>query len=318
MKHPEIHAVLDEVLDGGAAYRLPELPNFGLFYLSISDAASLIVEDLKRNNRRVTFGMYEDAESTPEERETNFKKGVAALTSDLQSRLLYAVRHSKVRSFSKSRTLEDFLQRGDEDHLPELTFVHYTDLIAWLTQFGYIDRLTFTERPAFEEYERNELDLLEHLEEDVKVRRHLIGKRIQSPLRTLALAASEEDAHLQIQEQLAAALLSIQRLKLENDSLYAQIDQIRLAPLNAKSKRSYVRLIAALCQMAKVNINGKDTVGTLTLATVHRRMPLSTGTVEELLAQVDEELTGKVPGESASSGGVKRKGGRVERRKQTS
>ena len=112
MKHPEIHAVLDEVLDDGAAYRLPELPNFGVFYLSIPDAAKLIVEDLKRNNRRVTFGVYEDAESAPEEREKNFTKGVAALTSDLQSRLLHAVRQGKVRSFSKSRTLEDFSAKG--------------------------------------------------------------------------------------------------------------------------------------------------------------------------------------------------------------
>ena len=242
MKHPEIHAVLDEVLDGGAAYRLPELPNFGLFYLSISDAASLIVEDLKRNNRRVTFGMYEDAESTPEERETNFKKGVAALTSDLQSRLLYAVRHSKVRSFSKSRTLEDFLQRGDEDHLPELTFVHYTDLIAWLTQFGYIDRLTFTERPAFEDYERNELDLLEHLEEDVKCADISSVSESSLPcayVGTACLGRGRATSNTRATRGRTSKHSEI--LKLENDSLYAQIDQIRLAPLNAKSKRSYVK-----------------------------------------------------------------------------
>ncbi len=317
MKHPEIHAVLDEVLEGGAAHRLPELPNFGLFYLSIPDAASLIVEDLKRNNRRVTFGMYEDAEGTPEEREKNFKQGVATLTSDLQSRLLYAVRHGKVRSFSKSRTLEDFLQRGDEEHLPELTFIHYTDLVAWLTQFGYIDRLNFTERPAFEEYERNELDLLEHLEEDVKVRRHLIGKRIQSPLRTLAPPASGEDAHLQIQEQLAAALASIRELKQENQKLLISAEETRFAPLDENSKRSYVRLIAALCKKAGLDPNGSGTVGKITDASHELGKPVSNSTVLKLMVQVDDELTGKLRERAAAPGAAERKGARVERRKRS-
>ena len=56
MKHPQIHVVLDGLLRLADARRLPELPNFGVFYLSIPAAAALIVYYLKRSGR-TTFGV---------------------------------------------------------------------------------------------------------------------------------------------------------------------------------------------------------------------------------------------------------------------
>lgn len=315
MKHPDIHAVLDDTLDGGAAYRLPELPNFGVFYINIPSAATLIVEDLKRNNQRVRFGMYDDADGSTEEREKNFQKGVAELISDLQMRLLHAVEHGKLKYFTKSRTLEDFLQKGDQMCLPELTFIHYTDLIAWLTHFGYIDRLISTDHPAFEEYERNELDLMENLENDVIVRRGSLGKRIQSPLRVLVPPASQDDERLQLQEQLAGAFMSLRELKRENEELHARVGEVKFAPLNEKAKRSYLRLIGALCKKAKIDINGTDTVGQLARDTLVNKRRLSKSTIAHLLEQVDVEMTGKVPEKPSSPSRTHRKGGRVDRRR---
>ena len=56
MKQPEIHPVLAGLSCLDYAQRLPELPNFGIFYLSIPTVAALIVDDLKSSGR-TTFGV---------------------------------------------------------------------------------------------------------------------------------------------------------------------------------------------------------------------------------------------------------------------
>ena len=148
MTHPEIHAVLDGLLDTGDAQRLPELPNFGIFYLSISSAAALIVDDLRRSNR-TSFGFEEGIDQDRKKLEKRLKSRLAELIADLEARLLASVENGRLRCCTQNRTLEDFLQRGDLRYIPEYTYIHYSDLVAWLATSGYIDRNSPTQSPAF-------------------------------------------------------------------------------------------------------------------------------------------------------------------------
>jgi hypothetical protein len=289
MRHTEVHAVLDGLLDAGEVRRLPELPNFGIFYLNIPTAAALIVEDLKRSGRRATFGVEEGGDETLAEREKHFAKRITELIADLEARLLNSVERGKLRYCNQSRILEDFLQRGDQQFVPEYTYIHYSDLVRWLTEFGYVDQHHPNESPAFEEYERNELDLLENIENDTKVRRDQLGIRIQSYMRLIAPPASEEDAQLRLQERLAEALELNQQLARENQALKASVEQSGTKPINENSKRSYLRMIATLCRVAKIDTHNRETTALLEKKTKDFNLALNNSTVRKMLREVIEE-----------------------------
>jgi hypothetical protein len=123
MKHPEMHAALDGLLDPVDACRLPDLPNFGIFYLNVPNAAALIVEDLKRSGR-YSFEVEEAGGESRAEGEKRLERRIAGFTADLELRLLNAVERGILRSCGRSRTLEDFLRRGNQQHVPEYTNIH--------------------------------------------------------------------------------------------------------------------------------------------------------------------------------------------------
>ena len=140
---------------------------------------------------------------------------LAELTADLQTRMLTSVESGRLHCCTKSRTVDVFLQKGDRRYLPEYTCIHYSDLLVWLADAGYIDRNSQDESPAFSDYERYELDLLENLQSDLKVRRDQRGKRSKSYMRELAPPASGEDAGLRLKERLAETLEQLQALERE-------------------------------------------------------------------------------------------------------
>lgn len=107
------------------------------------------------------------------------------------------------------------------------------------------------------------------------------------------------------------------RTKQENQKLLISAKETRFAPLDENSKRSYVRLIAALCKKAGLDPNGSGTVGKITDASHELGKPVSNSTVLKLMVQVDDELTGKLRERAAAPGAAERKGARVERRKRS-
>lgn len=288
MKHPEIHPVLDGLLRLDDAQRLPELPNFGIFYLSIPNAAALIVDDLKRSGR-TTFGVEENGDDDLKKREKRLASRVAELTADLETRLLASVESGRLLCSTQSRTLEDFIQKGDRLYLPEYTHIYYSDLLAWLGDAGYIDRNSQNESPAFNDYEQNELDLLENLQSDLTLRRDQRGKRIESYMRVLAPPASDGDAELRLKEHLAETLERVRDLELENQTLKASIGQVAESPINVNAKHSYLRMIGMLCAMCKYDIGKRETTATFERATKHSTLALNNSTIRKIFGEVIEE-----------------------------
>jgi hypothetical protein len=289
VKHPEIHAILDGLLDAGDDQRLPELPNFGIFYLNIRNAAALIVEDLKRSGRS-TFGVEDDGKESLARREKRFAKRIAELTTDLEARLLKSVENGRLRFVTQNPTLEDFLQRGDERHLPEYTYIHFSDLLKWLMDSGYVDRNSPTASPAFEEYERHELNLLEDMQDDLKLRRDQVGKRIRSYMNVLAPPSSEDDEQLRLKERLVEALERIQELERENQSQKLEIEQSDNKPINVRSKQAYLRMIALLCKSkATYLFTKRETIGIFERDTEKSPLALDNNTIRKIFKEVQEE-----------------------------
>ena len=289
MKHPEIHAILDGLLDIGDEHRLPELPNFGIFYLSIPNADALIVEDLKRSGR-TTFGVEDRGTESRARREKRLANRIAKLNADLEARLLKSVENGRLRFATQNRTLEDFLQKGDERYLPEYTYIHYSDLLKWLTDSGYVDRNSPTTSPAFEEYERNELDLLEDMQDDLKLRRDQVGKRIRSYMNVLVPPSSEDDAQLRLKERLAETLERIHELEHENQSLKSTIERADNETINVRSKQSYLRMIAILSKFTKYDLEKTEAIGSFERDTMTSPLALNNTTIRNIFHEVQREV----------------------------
>ena len=288
MKQLEIHPVLAGLSRLDDAQRLPELPNFGIFYLSIPSAAALIVDDLKRSGR-TTFGVEENSDEDSKKREKRLASRVAELTANLEARLLASVESGRLRCCTQSRTLEDFLQGSDRQYLPDYTHIQYSDLLAWLADAGYVDPNSQYESPAFSDYERRELDLLENLQSDLKLRRDQRGRRIDSYMRVLVPPASDKDAELRLKERLAEVLEQVQDLEQKNQALKESIGQVPEAPVNVNTKHSYLKMIGMLCAMCKYDLAKRETTGIFERATKHSALALDNTTIRKIFGEVIEE-----------------------------
>lgn len=288
MKQAEIHPVLAGLSRLDDSQRLPELPNFGIFYLSIPSAAALIVDDLKRSGR-TTFGVEENSDEDSKKREKRLASRVAELTANLEARLLASVESGRLRCCTQSRTLEDFLQGSDRQYLPDYTHIQYSDLLAWLADAGYVDPNSQYESPAFSDYERHELDLLENLQSDLKLRRDQRGRRIDSYMRVLVPPASDKDAELRLKERLAELLRQVQDLERENQTLKTSIGQVAETPVNALTKHSYLKMIGILCEKCKYDVRKHETTGTFDRDHMHSPLALNNTTIRKIFREVLKE-----------------------------
>lgn len=111
----------------------PDLPDFGILYLSVPEAAELVTRDVRLSRPRILTS--KDSSLLPPSRvESSEAAGLARFTKDIQTRLMRSVESKSLQCRSRPRAFTDFLNRGDEAVLPERTFLHFNDLVTWLRE----------------------------------------------------------------------------------------------------------------------------------------------------------------------------------------
>ena len=149
----------------------PPLPRFGILYLSVPRAVSLIVRDMY-------LGQYHPFNTlfagTPQFAR-RIAKIQAELTKKIQKHILRAIETERLPAVKMTGKHRDFIDHGDEMPVEACAQIFYGDLVNWLINSGYQDSKFLSVGPAFEEYEQQELNLGKDVEYFIRKRRELQG-----------------------------------------------------------------------------------------------------------------------------------------------
>jgi hypothetical protein len=147
----------------------PAIPHFGVLYLSIPRAVSLIVRDLFI----LTPYRYPSRpkDDSALDHDARLDKADSELKAAVEKHLLTAVANGRLASVKTSGDIEDFLAHGD-GLKSKRTFIFFKDLVIWLAKNGYGQILDWP-TSAFGEYMDSELALAKEVEQLVLERRRL-------------------------------------------------------------------------------------------------------------------------------------------------
>lgn len=228
--------------------------------------------------------MTADAGATAGRLQSELRERMKKLATTSESRIRNDVEEQRIPFRVQPRELTDFLDRSSDKIISERTFIHYNDLVKWLYTLGYADPLEPTiPGPALQEYEHRELELAEQIQNDLEMRRALRGRRAPPGWESHIPPFSEEEAHLRVKEVLSAALLQVSTLREELATLRSSSDY---SNANPRAERSYVKIIAALCQMPKTNPASADATSAIQARFEQLGIPLDDKTIRAVMRSV--------------------------------
>ena len=260
------------------------MPDFGILYLSVPEAAELVTKDLRLSKPQI-FSSKDDGLQPPSRVQSSEAAGLARFTKDIQTRLLRSVESKNLQCRIRPRNFTDFLDRGDEAVLPERTFIHFNDLVVWLREAGYFDHSDPAKLgPALQEFEQQELALAESVQADVEVRRSHRNRRVPAEWEGILPAVSEADQRLRLQDQLAQAIDQTDRLQnqlaIAKKSMREEGDK--------KSARTDSRIMAALAARCKIDLASPTATSQVQAALEQVGLSLDAGTIRLRVKQALE------------------------------
>jgi hypothetical protein len=265
----------------------PRLPNFGVFYLTVAQAAALIAGDLEASSR-YPFDSVREAKPSDEDREKWVKGIREKLGNRFESRMMEAVRSGAIASEYKREDLRGFVEGKCHTEDPTRTYIPYLELIDWLVRSGYTSRVDMDDTlPGLGNYGCVEYSLACEIHGYIEMRRTRCGnngdkKELQECDRQSLQAMPRSFSS---DEYLASALSEIQELE----------DQVRLArhsqptleerPLETKERESLHKVILALWKVSSLAFNSRGIVSEVGRNLALLGLGLSDGTIRTRLTE---------------------------------
>jgi hypothetical protein len=173
----EVVRYFDQKLSTSTLLRLtskkfPDLPNFGIFCMSVTEAASLVARDLAMSHR-YPFDKIEEIDLSNSDCKKRINEIKEPLIKRLEARIMEAVIHNNMPSIFKAGDLKDFVDRECDAMRTRHTYIHYVDLLQWLVRSGYIEWESVCDCPILGEYGFKEYALALEVEALVKLRHNV-------------------------------------------------------------------------------------------------------------------------------------------------
>lgn len=251
---------------------LVTIPNFGIYHLSIRQAAELIALDMWYSG--------ETDVSEPEgwdgtEYDPKLIEALAKYVKDFEARLLNALELGRLKVVNIKRNL-------DEQILSSETYIEFEDLRGWLYQRGYDGG------DHFNEWMFTETDIAALVLREVNQLRAVIKENKGSIPRAF-ISGADDNLH----EMYKKMAFDNQSLKNEIQQLKeSQSHQTKLNnPVSTKARKSFLLIIEALCK--KNNIDSQERGAA---AIIQRFVNTSIGksidedTVKKILNQIPDAL----------------------------
>lgn len=226
-------------LDRTAA--VSQLNNFGIWMLSIQEAAELIACDMWASGEVEveSLGDYTGSPLAPE-----VKASLTEVTSAFVPRLAKAIEIGRLKP---ERVMRDF----DENIIPTETFIGFEQLAEWLSERGY----DFGEVAGA--WQDEELAIAERLADELILIRSAKGAS-KSPRLFVGFTGSpwlvDESSHSELLAAYKAAIIENQQLRERLTAAESRQQTNIEPPTSPKHRRTLLTLIAALLELLKAPV----------------------------------------------------------------
>ncbi len=257
------------------------LPDYGLFQLSIDEAAELTVTEL-------WFSGAIDPREVPPEYHYSTSYPISAALSDALAgqralfvkRLLDSINAGRLQATQENRDWNEALD-------PAKTFVHVDALTEWIKErCNGVGRI-------FERYQKSEQRIKNHLWFEADALRTFRRKRAREGDAALYRGVSFTLDDIQNLDH-GQAIAAVRALALENalllDECDAQPSEPAEQPLSTRKKNTLYTLIAALCAHARIDPAARGASQRLRSMTEELGTPVDDGTIRKVLDEIPDAL----------------------------
>ena len=269
----------------------PHLPNFGIYYLTMAQAAALIAGDLEASSR-YPFDQISEAEISDADREKWSKETREKLVKQFEARLKEAVKSSAISSVCRRPNLRSFVDGDAQSIDATRVFIPFMELLNWLVREGYTSRLDMeASLPGLCNFGlvqyRFACEIDGYLNMRAKLCRQNESNKLREYNRQLLIAKTDS---FSADDHLASALSEIQFLENQVRVASAYSAKAEERPLETKERESLHKVILALWKISKVSFESRDLTGAIARNLELLGLELSKGTIRTRLKEAKRLL----------------------------
>ena len=257
------------------------LPFFGLFILSIKEAAKLIAVDMWFAGEITDVKEPENWDGT--EQDPQLILSLEKKITDLEQKLHIAIDAGTLEPVKKARNL-------DEKLIPEKTYINYKTMHDWLKERGYECG------DVLERWSENETEIAMRLCEELTYLRS-INKAGSSEYQSFAFYGMRAKNGDIIDTEITHVLAANKALIIENQHLTTQLDNAKTEqvskldrPLGTNERRKLLSVIAALCDYSAIKPEARGTASQISQLADDIGLKVSEDTVFKMLAEIRKTL----------------------------
>jgi hypothetical protein len=263
-------------------YLMADAPRFGLYLLSVRDAAELIASDLWFEGK-ISINLPDAEDYDPGD--PKLLKALSKYSSNYEKKLTEAVDKGSLKT---TKILRNLMEELDLDK----TLIDESDLISWLAERGH------QTGEAFERYFEEEHEITEEVIKEIYIRRML-----RKP-------GALPSGHLpKTHQNLERA--GIDELRLEVKSLTKQYTELlgdhvllmekrrntrgdnsekKEKPLSTRSRRTLLTIIAALCKKTGVDYQHRGAAKRISIFTEEIGATVTDETVRKIIEDIEDAV----------------------------
>lgn len=264
-----------------ATDHLIHLPDFGLWHLTIPEAAELVALDMWYSGELPEIEEPEDWDGT--EDDPKLKALLTPVAKDFESRLIVAVEKGTLKPVRERR---DF----DERLVPDHTFINDSHLTSWLEERGYNPGDTFNSR-SYDEATIYELVC----REVVYLRAE--SRRGSGALRQIELQRSRAFLGSHDPKTADEVLAAYKALVLENQQLKERLTHHEeqpptpvTRPVSTKQRDTFQVIIEALCRELGIDTQARGASQRIREITERSPVTVDDGTIKPILDAIPDSL----------------------------
>ncbi len=257
------------------------VPDFGVWHLSVNEAAVLVVIDMWHK------GVFPEV-AEPDDYDGNWREPriLELLTGPIQiwvARLLKAVEHGRIEVAAVRRDLDDKL-------VEEKTYIQYTSLVFWLQERGY------EYGDIFKEWLDVEAEIALELCNEVTYLRAAIKSGI-GDIRHIALQGMLAKAGKLDESKSVNVVAAYKAIATENQMLKEQLANAKSGqpakvdgPVSTRQRRTLLTIIAALCSNQGIDLQSRGAAQRIMEMTDDLGAHVDDGTIGKALSQIPDAL----------------------------
>jgi hypothetical protein len=254
----------------------PDVPDFGVWHLTLNEAATLIVLDLWMTGEQLEFEEVTDCEGIDDPR---LKEALEPEIVKYEKKMINAI--------NEGRLPVSFMRRDSEDRLIAAeTYIHCHELFKWLSIRQTLPSIIFAEwidtEGVIATEVKNEIKYLRAIESKGKgAVRKLSDRRLLAKYRE-----SVPDDFEKLHEMYRYEVRENARLRDVLVTLRSGKTEPVDRPLGTRARRTLLTVIAALCGKLDIHPENRDAARKITEITEGAGTRISNDTIKTMLTEI--------------------------------